>query len=120
MKKNKSYSWQKEAETYFNWTPHPKAWFEFLGWITAFSTLNFLSQKTDSIYIKLIFYFSLFVLYNYFSKMFWTKKFQKYLPERFPELLRKLLTIGVSAICVAASYLLFNRIAEDIIKGLKL
>jgi hypothetical protein len=115
-----SYSWQKEAETYFNNTPHPKQWFEFLGWITALSTLNFLSQKTGSIYIKILYGVSLLVLYNYIQKILWTKRFQDYLPKFISGRIRTIITYSISAIAVAIAYILGQKIVEDVVKGLKL
>lgn len=118
--KKSSYEWQKEAETYFNHTPHPKQWFEFLGWITAFSALNFLSQKTGSIYIKILYWISFAVLYNYLQKILWTKRFQDYLPEFISGRIRAIITYSISAIAVAAAYALGAKIVEDVTRGLKL
>jgi amino acid transporter len=118
-KKTELYSWQKEAESYFNLTPHPKKWFEFIGWITALSTLKFLSQKTNSVYINIIFWISLMVLFNYFSKMFWTKQFQKYLPVYLSKTHRRSLTYAISVIFVTAAYLLIGQLSDDISKALK-
>jgi len=118
--KRSSYDWQKEAETYFNFTPHPKQWFEFLGWITAFSTLNFLIQKTGSIYIKILYWVSFLVLYNYIQKKLWTKRFQDYLPHIISGKIRTIITYSIPAIAVAVAYILGGKLVEDVVKGLKL
>lgn len=115
-----SYYWQKEAETYFNYTPHPKQWFEFVGWITVFSTLDFLSQKTESIYIKILYWFSFLVFYNYINKTIWTKRFQDYLPKSISGRIRIVITYSISAIAVAIVYSLGGKIVEDVVKGFKL
>lgn len=120
MKKNSLYGWQKEALTYFdNGIPSPKAWFEFVGWIISLATLNFLYEKTHSIYLYIIFSISLIVFYNHFAKIFWTKQFQKYLPARLAEPYRKFVTYAVSVLCIAVSYSLIGSLSNDIAKVLK-
>lgn len=114
------YHWQREAETYFNNLPHPKQWFEFLGWITAFSTLNFLSQKTGSIYIKVLYWISFLVLYNYIERKLWTKRFQDYLPESLSDKTRLVITYSISALTIALAYHLGDKIVKDVVNGLKL
>ena len=113
-----SYSWQKEAEEYFGWTPHPKIWFEFLGWITALSTLQFLSDKTASKVIQLFYYISFVVLFNHIDKIIWTTKFQRFLPHKFSDNVKKLSAYAISALLVAAVYLLITTITKDLTKSL--
>lgn len=118
--KTTTYDFQKDAEGYFSNTPHPKQWFEFLGWITAFSTLKFLSEKTGSIYIKIIYYISYLILFNFIQKVVWTKNFQNYLPSRILGRTRLFVTYIVSALGVTIMYLFVSNLSEDIFKGLRL
>lgn len=115
MKKS-SYDWQNEAEEYFGWTPHPKIWFEFLGWITALSTLQFLADKTGSKVIQLFYWISFLVLFNHIDKIIWTTRFQHFLPKVFSDKTKKLLAYAFSAVLVAAVYLLIMTITKDLAK----
>lgn len=114
------FKWQKEAESYFNSTPHPKLWFEILEWVTALTTLKFLTDKTNSIYIEIAYYFSYIVLYNYLQKSFMTIRFQKYLPARYTDKVKSIMTYILTIILVSLAYMYVSRIVEDIVKGLKL
>lgn len=113
MKKS-SYSWQKEAETYFSYAPHPKIWFEILGWLTALSALQFLVDKTSSLLIQGIYWFSYLVLFNHIQKTFWTIKFQHYLPNRYPTNIKKGITYILGAVTVAIAYYLVSEISKDL------
>lgn len=119
MKKSQ-YVWQKEAENFFGWTPHPKLWFEFLGWVTALSTLDYLSQKTDSIYIKIMYGASYLVLYNYIEKNIWKRRFQDYIPFKFPKLVKKIITYLITLVIVFMLHILVGKLVEEIINELRL
>lgn len=115
MKKN-TYSWQKEAETYFSYTPSPKVWFEILGWLTALSTFQFLVDKTHSILIQGLYWFSYLVLYNYIQRIIWTTKFQHYLPNKLSPNFKKGVTYLIDALIVAAAYYLVSAVSRDLTK----
>lgn len=123
MKKIKSsvssYEYQREAEFFFSSTPHPKQWFEFLGWITAFSTLQFLTEKTGSLYIKIIYYISYAVLFNFIQKNLWMKKFQNYLPSKISDRSKAVVTFFISTLSVAMMYLFISKFTKDLINGLQ-
>lgn len=110
------FDWQLEAESYFGTTPHPKRWFEFLGWITAFSTLSFLSEKTGSLYLKILYFISYAVLHNYLQKLLFTTKFQNYIPLKLSYANKGRLTYSVAVVLVFAVYLFVSRVVQDIMK----
>jgi hypothetical protein len=114
MTKKENFYWQNEAENYFSSTPHPKRWFEFLGWITAFSTLSFLSEKTGSIYLKILYYVSYAVLYNYLQKLLFTTKFQNYIPLKLSNKAKNQLTYFITVVLVTAVYLFITKVVQDI------
>lgn len=114
----KRFGWQKEAENYFSSTPHPKGWFEFLGWLTALSTLNFLSEKTGSLYIKVLYFASYAVLYNHIQKFLYTTKFQRYIPLKISSVNKNRLAYFISAGLVVIVYLFTLKVVEDITKSL--
>lgn len=116
INKKEEFDWQKEAKSHFSSTPHPKRWFEFLGWITTFSTLNFLSEKTGSLYLKTLYYFSYAVLFNYLQKILFTTKFQKYIPLKLSNLNKNRLTYLTAVILVFAVYQFVSKAVQDIIK----
>jgi len=116
MRKKDEFDWQKEAESYFSSTPHPKKWFEFLGWITAFSTLSFLSEKTGSVYLKILYFVSYAVLFNYLQKLLFTTKFQNYIPLKFSNANKNRLTYSIAVVLVVAVYLFVSRVVQDITK----
>ena len=113
-----SYGWQKAAKKEFGWSPHPKEWFELLGWITVLSTLQYLSVKTKSIYISIIYYISFIVLFNYIQKILWTKEYQKYLPSKINKKVRVLITYLITVAFAALIWLFSGKIFNDLTKSL--
>lgn len=100
--------------------PHPKIWFEFLGWITTLSTLNILSEKTDSIYIKAIYYFSFFVFFSNLEKNLLTAKYQKYLPSKFSPRIKSMFTYCVMCIVFGLTYFFIIKVVESLVEVFKL
>jgi len=118
MVNTKYYNWQKEAKGYFSSTPKPKEWFEFLGWVITLSTLNFLSEKTNSLYIKVIYIISYGVLYNSIQKFLYTRKLQKYIPQKILFIKKSTLTYLISTILVILVYLFTIGVERDISSNL--
>lgn len=78
--------------------------------------LQFLVDKTNSLSIQGIYWFSYLVLYNHIQKTFWTIKFQQYLPNRFPANIKKGITYILGAATVAIAYYLVSEISKDLTK----
>lgn len=115
--KKASYDFQKEAESYFSWTPHAKIWFEFLTWLTALSTLQFLVTKTDSKPIFVIYIVSYAVFFNHLQKTLWSIKFQHYLPDHFSPKTKKAITYIVAVLLVGLVYAFIGIILDDLGKS---
>lgn len=120
MNKTHKFDWQNEAKTYFSCTPKPKKWFEIIGWITALSTLKVFSEKTNSFYVLVLYIISYAVLFNSLQKFFYTREFQKFLPNKFNNRLKSILSYLLSLVTSLVVYFYISKVSQEIATVLKI
>lgn len=111
---SKKYHWQNEAKTYFNNLPSPNIWFEFLGWITATASLDYLSKKTKSPIINTLYLLTIAVLWNFLQKTMFSSKFQDYFPKTINNGVKKILTYVLTILLIIIIWLVVEVIIHDL------
>ena len=108
--KKTEFEWQQAFDNF--WLDFTPKWFHWLGWVLIIGAITYLSEKSNSIYLNITKFISLFALFFYFQGFFYSFEFHG-IPWVKNEKIRRVISLLISgAITYGISVFFIKLVAE--------
>ena len=108
MKKSEKLLQYKSNTFLLNFTP---IWFNWMGWVIILGTLSYLSEKTGSIPVSVLFWISYILLFLYLTKYFYQFDWENFPFIKSPKI-SFVISVLLSAFLGWFSWYLFSSVVE--------